>query len=410
MSKIPSKLAGRLRSIDALRGAAAIGVVLYHEIGFKPHLYSGTLSNSLLSPIWAVSSFGYVGVFLFFVISGFCIHLQLARRRLVETNPRANFKVFWKRRIKRLYPPYLCALVIYLVVAGFTTPFKVTALYLWDVVLHLLMLHNLDVRTTYSINGVFWTLAIEEQLYLAYFLLLFLRKRLGWRRTLLVCLGTRAAWLLAALSVEQWAGIRIPIPEAALSHWFTWALGALAVEAAMGIVVLPKWCSRTGVAMAALLAAIGLTQTLPLLQSNKFPHQAVWLLLHPVWGIAFFVVVNRLVIAERKWRHSFAPAMVRLLAPIGLFSYSLYLTHELVIMETYRFEWLGLPETFVAVVIMTPLTLLFGWVFFLCCERPYLGSTHTGGIRSYLPTVAVGSYFPVPVPTSSPLGREPEPE
>jgi len=174
--------------------------------------------------------------------------------------------------------------------------------------------------------------------------------------------------------------------------------------------VLPKWCSRTGVALAALLAGIGLTQTLPLLQPNKLPHQVVWLLLHPVWGIAFFVVVNRLVIAERKWRHSFAPAIVRFLAPVGLFSYSLYLTHELVIMEAYRFESLGLPETFVAVAIMTPLTLLFGWVFFLCCERPYLGSSKAGGIRSYLPMVAVASYFPVHVPSSSSLSHEPEPD
>ncbi len=39
--------------------------------------------------------------------------------------------------------------------------------------MHLLMLHNLDPNTCYTINGVFWTLAIEEQLYLAYFLLLF---------------------------------------------------------------------------------------------------------------------------------------------------------------------------------------------------------------------------------------------
>ena len=55
--------------------------------------------------------------------------------------------------------------------------------------MHLLMLHNLDPHTCYTINGVFWTLAIEEQLYLAYFLLLFLRVRFGWGVTIAVCLS-----------------------------------------------------------------------------------------------------------------------------------------------------------------------------------------------------------------------------
>src|SRR5437762_5261834 len=128
-------------------------------------------------PFVPVVRFGYVGVFLFFVISGFCIHLSRARAQ-AEDKPPIGFTTFWKRRLRRLYPPYLIALMLYLVIAGFTTKFEVTGSYLWDVVLHILMLHNLDSHTVYSINGVFWTLAIEEQLYLAYFVLLFLRKRL----------------------------------------------------------------------------------------------------------------------------------------------------------------------------------------------------------------------------------------
>jgi peptidoglycan/LPS O-acetylase OafA/YrhL len=59
--------------------------------------------------------------------------------------------------------------------AAFSVGIDVTRFFVYDVVMHLLMLHNFDPHTCYSINGVFWTLAIEEQLYLAYFLLLYLQ-------------------------------------------------------------------------------------------------------------------------------------------------------------------------------------------------------------------------------------------
>ena len=91
--------------------------------------------------------------------------------------------------------------------------------------MHVLMLHNLDPQTCYSINGVFWTLAIEEQLYLAYFLLLFLRTRWGWGPTLLICALARVGWFFFGHLVWLKTGVGIPVPEAAASHWFTWALG-----------------------------------------------------------------------------------------------------------------------------------------------------------------------------------------
>src|ERR1051326_6103637 len=111
----------RLRGIDALRGAAALGVVLYHAVeqGQK------VLPNNLLQyPIRLVqfgSSFGYIGVFLFFVISGFCIHLQWARAKAAGIDPDIRFGSFWKRRIRRLYPPYLFTLLLFLLLAAGTT-------------------------------------------------------------------------------------------------------------------------------------------------------------------------------------------------------------------------------------------------------------------------------------------------
>jgi len=192
------------------------------------------------------SSFGYIGVFLFFVISGFCIHLQWAKARAMGQVSELRFGPFWKRRIRRLYPPYIFALALYFLFAAATTGIDLTHFFVYDVVMHLLMLHNLDPRTCYSINGVFWTLAIEEQLYLAYFLLLFLRRVGVGAETIVICLGVRVGWVIMSHLIWLKTGVGIPVPEAAASHWFTWALGAIGVEAVFGLIQLPRWCRIFG--------------------------------------------------------------------------------------------------------------------------------------------------------------------
>jgi len=361
--------------VDALRGAAALGVVLYHTIGPKAQ-FGPTVLRWMAAPFLPMIRFGYVGVFLFFVISGFCIHLSRARAQSQHRSA-TSFTAFWKRRMRRLYPPYLIALTLYLLIAGFTTKFEATLFYVCDLVLHILMLHNLDSHTVYNINGVFWTLAIEEQLYLAYFLLLFLRNRWGWPRTLLACILARVIWFVASTAIRQRLNIDIPIAEAAASHWFTWALGALSVEAMYGLVQLPAWCYRIRLAFVTLLASVGLTYLLPFVEAhNRMLHDVLWLILHPLWGFGFFILVNFLVVAEKGWRNKVhIPSVIRYLAIIGVFSYSLYLTHELVIMEAYQFGFLGFSELATAVFITTPLTILFAWLFFRFAEKPYF-NTH----------------------------------
>src|SRR4030095_14795511 len=209
----------RLRSIDALRGIAALGVVFYHAIEQGEKVVPQGFLGYPVRALQFVSSFGYIGVFLFFVISGFCIHLQWARARANEQEPQINFGAFWKRRIRRLYPPYIITLALFIFLSATAVGINVTHFFIYDVALHLLMLHNLDPKTCYSINGVFWTLAIEEQLYLAYFLLLFVRSRWGWGIALVVCLLARAGWMAFSHIVWLKTGAGIPVPEAAASHW-----------------------------------------------------------------------------------------------------------------------------------------------------------------------------------------------
>ncbi len=365
--------ANRLVSIDALRGIAALGVVLYHAVHQTGSAVPGNLFRYPVKLIQFLSSFGYIGVFLFFVISGFCIHLQWAKTRAAGNTPQINFGPFWRRRIRRLYPPYLITLAGFLVMMAFTTGIDVTHFFVYDIVMHVLMLHNLDPQTCYSINGVFWTLAIEEQLYLAYFLLLFLRTRWGWGPTLLICALARVAWFYGMHFVWLKTGAGIPVPEAAASHWFTWALGAIAVEASFGLVTIPKWCRNIWLGAAAIVIASATSIILPVTQKDTLMHDAAWLLMHPAWGFGFFIVVNRFVQAEKSWASELLkPRVLAACAAIGVFSYSLYLTHELVIMQSWWFVIKGLPPMINTFLIVTPATIVFAWLFFLFFEKPFM--------------------------------------
>lgn len=351
--------------------------MLYHAVGQAPQDETSAFVHLLAAPLRVVSSYGYVGVFLFFVISGFCIHLHWAKARVAATTtaaePKVAFVPFWKRRIFRLYPPYLIALALYLLWTALNSGVELNRFFVWDMTLHLLMLHNFDSHTVYSINGVFWTLAIEEQLYLAYFLLLFIRRRWGWKWTLITCAAARIGWLVLCIGLQRAGVVEIPVPESAASHWFTWALGALSVEAMLGLVALPRWCLDMRVAAAALASAVGLSLILPLIAQHSFWHANAWLLLHPLWGLGFFISVNRFVLAERNWREWLdAPRLVRWSATVGLFSYSLYLIHQLVLMEMWRFWIFRMPSILVALFVMTPLCVACSYLFFRFCERPFL--------------------------------------
>ena len=365
----------RLRGIDALRGVAALGVVFYHAVEQGTNALPNNLLDYPIRLVQFVSSFGYIGVFLFFVISGFCIHLQWARAKAAGTAPGIRFGPFWKRRIRRLYPPYVIALLCFLLLTAYTVGLDFTHFFFYDIGMHLLMLHNLDPNTCYTINGVFWTLAVEEQLYLAYFLLLFLRVRWGWGVTLAVCLLARLGWMGFSDVVWLKTGYGVPVPEAAAVHWFTWALGAIGVEVMFGLTRLRGWSRDLRLAAVLIVAASALSSYLPAIPKDTFVHNFSWFLIHPLWGLGFFIVVNKMVLAEESWlRQARLPSMVSLFSTLGIFSYSIYLTHELVIMNSWRWVnpgWLQLANVFAVIV---PATIVFAWVFFWFCEKPFMVS------------------------------------
>ena len=285
----------------------------------------------------------------------------------------SDFLAFWRRRIRRLYPPYFVSLVLYIVLRHFADGFAFTPRYAGDLALHLVLLQNLDPHALNAVNEVFWTLAIEEQLYLLYFVFLRVRIRFGWTAALMLGVSARVLWFALALLVHRvWGSDFIVVTQSAAAQWYVWILGALSVEAIIGLVALPPVLYRRGVAVAVLGGAAGLSYVYSHLMGPGVMRHVVWLLTDPLWGTGFFVLVNAIVRLE-----SHGPSRTSaLLARVGLFSYSLYLSHEL--LTTYGWRWFAhtvVGAASISNLIVTPgLTIAsvgVAWVFFQLFERPF---------------------------------------
>ena len=114
VSGAPSKL--RL-DVQGLRGLAVLLVVLFH-VGLPP----ATGGNSLRLTNSTVLSGGFVGVDVFFVVSGFVITRLLWTE--VETTGTLRLRLFYARRVRRLLP----ALALMLIVVAIVVPLIFTPL------------------------------------------------------------------------------------------------------------------------------------------------------------------------------------------------------------------------------------------------------------------------------------------
>jgi peptidoglycan/LPS O-acetylase OafA/YrhL len=145
-SKRPQWLPARIPELDGLRGLAVLGVVIYH---CKPRLVG--------TPFHDAALWGWTGVNLFFVLSGFLI-----TSILLESRAKPHyFRNFYGRRILRIWPVYALALAVcYLKPGWFVNP---EANAPWWV--YVLFVQNLFHITLPYALGPTWSLAIEEQYY-----------------------------------------------------------------------------------------------------------------------------------------------------------------------------------------------------------------------------------------------------
>jgi peptidoglycan/LPS O-acetylase OafA/YrhL len=181
----------RFENINLLRAFAAVAVVVYHVIELMK--WSAFPTEGPL----AIFRIGWIGVDLFFVISGFVITrsaLTLYRQSAAEFRHR-----YWARRLSRIVPLYILTGALWIVLFSpwfFNQPARH---WLWQLGSHLTFTHSFWPRTYSSINGVNWTLAVEMQFYLAVALLVpWLARTPGWR-IWLGCILIAWAWRAAMI-------------------------------------------------------------------------------------------------------------------------------------------------------------------------------------------------------------------
>lgn len=151
----------RLFQLDAMRGIAALMVVVYHFTTHYGELYTHPGGAPFLF------NAGHYGVQFFFLISGFVIH-----RTLIRTTDVRQFAI---SRIARLYPPYWVAVALTSAIVGiFGLPGREVSLS--DAFINLSMIQSwFGIR---HVDGVYWTLTLELSFYVL-MALVFLSGRLG---------------------------------------------------------------------------------------------------------------------------------------------------------------------------------------------------------------------------------------
>lgn len=317
-----------LESIDVLRAIAIIAVFFYHAkwgYGHAEYDTNGLLvfhSFKELMLILSPTGFGWTGVELFLLISGFLIHNGYLAGE--QQGKELNVWNFYSKRFWRIFPPYFLVLVFF---AFGSNPLR----YLYDFnilkdfLLHVFFLHNLSESSFFTINPAFWSLALEIQLYLIYPLLLMIRKRFGMGTTFWMLLGL--SFVLAGIGFA-WKGYQehLPYDASVFKFWIVWAAGAYLAEKFRNKErIFPKFSL-----LISLLLFVGLMASKAFLIGSKFQLYFCTF----AWLAFFDWFINSVYISGSLHKPIF-----KFLSVIGVCSYSIYLIHQPFLLDMIEYLW-----------------------------------------------------------------------
>ncbi len=316
----------RLGALDGMRGIAVLLVLWYHiwEISWLP------------APVWWlqwIPETGFIGVHLFFFLSGFVITFPFVRARLAgERQP--SWRHFAWRRFIKIVPSYVLSIAVAYAI-GYAATERFGASPWQEVVTHLLFIHTWWQSTYGSINGVLWTLAIEVEFYLVFPLL-------WWcfaRRPVLSAAGMIAIALVWRIHAAQCCfNVEMPLLVENLPGYLDiFACGMLAawIFARYGHALRT---SRTSMAMPFVVLAGTALLCVLLIGMYDNRNAAQWevgqqILTRPLYGFSFAAIAIGSLAAPRAWQPLLANPLLRFFAIV---SYNLYLYHQMVAREMLR--------------------------------------------------------------------------
>ena len=209
-----------MQGLDALRGVAILSVLIYHGLNWDiPQRPPGGSWTALLVSAFSV---GWLGVFLFFVLSGFLI-----TGILFDSRSRPNYwRNFYIRRMLRIFPVFILVLIVIRVCFHASWAYLV-----------LCLAYSANLVSWFPIEGftysVLWSLAVEEQFYLGWPILV----RLLNRRALALVAGCSILFspVLRVLSSAQ----VLPLGNV---HSMTWLISDnLSMGAMLALLLRSRW-------------------------------------------------------------------------------------------------------------------------------------------------------------------------
>jgi peptidoglycan/LPS O-acetylase OafA/YrhL len=300
-----------LPELDGIRGLAALAVFFDHFFQFwNPE--ETTHFPHWIGWIAKVSSFGYLGVDVFFGLSGFLITSLL----LVDRESPAFFHNFYWKRVLRILPVYLVHLAVAAVMLKDTLGY---------ILLSSVFLVNFAGLFHVNVVGAAWTLSIEEQFYLLWPQAV---RRLRLQTVYSVAFGLVAMSVLGRAAVELWHG------AVNLNYTFYRCDGL-----ALGALLALQWYSHEGQTrwVRAALRVLNSNGTL-LAVAAGYAAMLVWLPRSAMTNVAMLTAVNygvyRLIRLVLALRQKGAKALAWLGSPVGVYlgaiSYALYMYQSFV--------------------------------------------------------------------------------
>jgi peptidoglycan/LPS O-acetylase OafA/YrhL len=361
-----------LRSIrvDALRGIAAMSVVLFHVrtelwVGWnamQAHPESYSTIDRALSWLGVPMAFMGVGVLLFFVLSGYCIHSPQATGggsvvncQKTEGIDHPNWARFLTRRVLRIYPPYLIALVLSGLVLTIAQEFSEEGK--GRLLASFLMLQNYwPPGGQISTNPSLWSLPVELEWYLIYPLAWWLGRRVGWTWVLFLAMVVSLVGQWSSLGGVRWLDASFP------RFWVLWCAGAWVAERRWRG-TLPRWNVWWSIGLACVVMAAAVSERIERLQAMAF-----WL-----WGIGGLLMLLWATAPLRRYAKPVPGVWLSWSARIGVFSYSLYLIHYPLFHwagRVWQSQIGGKPSSLLVPLAAVICVIPVAWLFYRWIEEP----------------------------------------